>query len=507
MSVLTQSPRSQRVREGGAARWVGLFGALLLLCPTLAFAQPRQLDVERFRSSPDRHGYLGIPGTRTPGEWAWNVALSGYYSSEPLSLHRVDTSERLGVIRHRVGADLVAQLGVLDRIAVALYAPVVVWQDTNAEPLDSGPAIAATAFRDPFFAVRVRVLGAGSEANHERVDGEGLALQLGATVPVGLEDSFAGEGQPQLEGRVIGDYHFLDFAVAAEVGYRHRFAAPALSGVLFRNELFFGVAIQTPTFVVQNLSTLVEVRVTTALDQTAFAEASTAAEGELGLRWAEGDVALTWAIGMGFNAGVGTPGVRGIFGVEFAPRIHDIDGDGLTDDADECPRLPEDLDDVEDEDGCPDLDNDGDLIPDADDRCPADAADFERDEDEDGCTDPIRDADRDGIEDGDDSCPRRPEDQDGFQDEDGCPDLDHDGDGIPTPTDRCPDDPEDQDEFEDADGCPDLDDDGDGIPDTADACPRQPEDMDGEADADGCPEVEGAASEPAEPTTDAEPSQ
>jgi len=461
-----------------------------VVTPTTASAQGRNLDIERFRPTPDRHGYLGIPGTRTPGAWAWDTSLWFNYATQPLTLRRLDTGDLIPIVDHRLTADVVSQLGILDRVAVVVAVPVILYQDTNHEPLDMGPALPAQAFRDPYVAARVRVLGAPSTPDHERIEGEGLALQLGMTVPVGLEHSLAGEGSPQLDARVVGDFRFLDFAIGGQLGFRHRFAEPRLAGVFFRNELFFGAAVQTPTFLVQNLSAIVEVRVNTAVDTEAFIESSTAIEGELGARWAEGDVSLTWAIGTGFTGGVGTPGFRGIFGVEFSPRTHDVDGDGLEDGDDECERLPEDLDGYEDDDGCPDLDNDGDLIPDDDDRCPTEAADFDRDEDEDGCTDPVVDRDQDGVEDGDDACPDQPEDVDGNLDEDGCPDPDDDGDGVPDTDDACPADAEDRDQFEDEDGCPDPDDDGDGVLDGADGCPRVAEDLDSFEDEDGCPEID-----------------
>ena len=85
------------------------------------------------------------------------------------------------------------------------------------------------------------------------------------------------------------------------------------------------------------------------------------------------------------------------------PKPGDMDGDGLLDNVDNCPKSPEDKDGFQDEDGCPDLDNDGDGIPDAKDKCPME-----------------------------------PEDHDGFQDEDGCPDPDNDKDGIPDSSDACP---------------------------------------------------------------------
>lgn len=97
----------------------------------------------------------------------------------------------------------------------------------------------------------------------------------------------------------------------------------------------------------------------------------------------------------------------------------DPDRDGLRGEDDACPDQPEDVDGVEDGDGCPDLDNDHDGVPDALDLAP-----------------------------------NLPEDRDGYADEDGRPDLDNDNDGIPDAEDLCPDRPEDFDGVEDGDGCP-----------------------------------------------------
>jgi outer membrane protein OmpA-like peptidoglycan-associated protein len=131
----------------------------------------------------------------------------------------------------------------------------------------------------------------------------------------------------------------------------------------------------------------------------------------------------------------------------------DRDQDGIVDDVDQCPDVPEDRDGFEDSDGCPDVDNDKDGIPDKIDHCPDIA-----------------------------------EDRDGFEDSDGCPDVDNDKDGIADSADKCPDEPEDKDGFEDTDGCPDRDNDRDGIPDARDLCPNEPETFNGYADADGCPD-------------------
>jgi outer membrane protein OmpA-like peptidoglycan-associated protein len=121
------------------------------------------------------------------------------------------------------------------------------------------------------------------------------------------------------------------------------------------------------------------------------------------------------------------------------PKPGDADGDGILDDVDECPKVPEDKDGFADDDGCPEDDNDA-----------------------------------DGIVDKLDKCPNDPEDRDGFEDTDGCPDTDNDGDGLNDKIDACPDQAEDKDGFEDDDGCPDCDDDKDGVPECPEALDKCP---------------------------------
>jgi OmpA-OmpF porin, OOP family len=181
----------------------------------------------------------------------------------------------------------------------------------------------------------------------------------------------------------------------------------------------------------------------------------------------------------------GTTRGRFFAGIVFEPGSGDRDGDGYKDDVDKCPDEPEDFDDFEDQDGCPDPDNDQDGIPDTQDKCPNEPGPRENE----GCPlHKVHDKDGDGIPDEIDKCPDDPEDFDNFQDKDGCPDLDNDKDGIPDKVDVCPNDPEDKDNFEDEDGCPDPDNDKDRILDQNDKCPNEPETYNGFEDEDGCPD-------------------
>src|SRR5690606_9703151 len=141
--------------------------------------------------------------------WMWNASLWAGYSLEPLTLRRSDGT-RIPIVGHRVHGEVIAQLGITDRMAVVVDAPMLLWQDTDSAPLGDRQ-LAAAALRDPYVAARVRVLGDGATGEHGGEDGAGLALQVATTIPLGLERTFAGEGSPQLEGAVLADFHFLSF--------------------------------------------------------------------------------------------------------------------------------------------------------------------------------------------------------------------------------------------------------------------------------------------------------
>ncbi|HMO32501.1 MAG TPA: OmpA family protein [Lacibacter sp.] len=100
----------------------------------------------------------------------------------------------------------------------------------------------------------------------------------------------------------------------------------------------------------------------------------------------------------------------------------DRDGDGVLDDADECP----DVKGLAQFKGCPDTDGDG--IPDKDDKCPNEKGIAKYN----GC--PIPDTDGDGINDENDKCPTVR----GVARYDGCPVPDSDGDGVNDEEDKCP---------------------------------------------------------------------
>jgi outer membrane protein OmpA-like peptidoglycan-associated protein len=170
------------------------------------------------------------------------------------------------------------------------------------------------------------------------------------------------------------------------------------------------------------------------------------------LEWlAEGRMALDpkgqlWAgggFGTRLSTGYGAPDVRILAVIGYHATIEDSDATAPE------RRMRGIRERIQREGG--DSDHDG--IPDDDDLCPSVPEDKLEPDPTDGCPKPP-DRDNDGIPDDEDKCPDTPEDKDGIQDHDGCPEDDFDQDGIPDVSDACPREPGTAAADPKANGCP-----------------------------------------------------
>lgn len=89
----------------------------------------------------------------------------------------------------------------------------------------------------------------------------------------------------------------------------------------------------------------------------------------------------------GFAAVFTAPKVEAGAEASAAAVKPDFDRDGSPDDEDRCPVSAEDMDEFEDDDGCPEPDNDRDGVPDGKDKCPFEAETINGNKDDDGCPD------------------------------------------------------------------------------------------------------------------------
>ena len=457
--------------------------------PAVAAAQSAttttNVAVQQYQPTPFSDRMLRLDGSSVSPFGELRIGLDVDYAFRPLVL--VDQTPGIfqagapgpdhNLIEHAVGGTVLASFGLGHRLELGLAIPVLLYQHGEDVPGAAKPA--TSGLSNPLVGIKVHL---GSWR------GLGAGATVTASLPVGTGDVTHDTG---LGGtaRLFADYRRGPLTFGVRGGY-HLHGDRTFYNVELGNQLDYagGVGLRLgmrTTLMAEGAGQ------TSAKSPFKTAEQSPV-EALGGLRQRIGHVYLTLAGGPGLVRGYGSPVFRAVAGLTWSNRVPDADGDGVDDDNDLCPTVPEDRDGFEDGDGCPDPDNDKDGILDAQDRCPNDPEDKDDFEDGDGCPDP--DNDQDGILDAQDKCPLEPETKNGFQDDDGCPDdapanADTDGDGIPDDEDECPEEAEDKDGFEDDDGCPDLDNDRDGIPDAQDKCPLEPETINGIADDDGCPDT------------------
>ncbi len=463
--------------------------ALLLLAPRVAVGAPPpspqappgdpvpSLDLRGFTAPIDPGSGVYVQPADSPATGEWSAGVWTQYAYRPVALRDAQSHAIvLDVVRHQISSDLVAAMGLWHRLVVGFDLPVVVYQTGDAPGV-----VGAQALGGPFMLPRQAFGDLGLDAKLTIVrptagdrGGFALALHERLSLPTGDTSSSVGEGAVSNEARLLAEYRLAVRGTAAALGlhgalgvklrgHYEDFACDSVgSGACatrFGHEIPFGLGV---SLLPRALGLDDKGHMTWFLEMNGHLPAapiapfrSTAASSlqiDLAARFALGaDVSLLTGVEAGF-LGLGDAPVRGILSIAWAPRVHDRDGDGIPDDVDRCPDLPEDFDGFEDHDGCPENDNDGDGIPDKLDQCP-----------------------------------NTPEDKDGYQDADGCPDPDNDGDRIPDVEDACPNVPGPPDPDPKRNGCPIGDRDGDGIPDDKDACPDTPGPASANPKLHGCP--------------------
>ncbi|TKC94682.1 thrombospondin type 3 repeat-containing protein [Polyangium fumosum] len=391
----------------------GLALAASLVTRSAAAIEPDpvpSLDLRGYRPSTDPAGSLFLEPVSTPAHGDWNLAVYGSYAYKPITLRDPATNEHaFDVLSHQLTGDLVANIGALGRLSFGADLPFALYQRGDAPDFDSvatlGPTnIPQQALGDLAFTGKlVLVAPTGGD-----LGGFALGLHERFTVPTGDRGSFLGEGAVTSTTRLLAEYRLLvlGFHLAAGVKLRaetENFACahipvsdlpygcrqrvghelPFSFGLSFRPQALgideagrFTVYVETNGHV-----PIYPMNPTQNRTLTAF-------EAGLGARAQLGDFSILAGVSRGFFGGLGTGPLRAMLGIGWAPRVRDVDQDGVPDEADQCRELPEDKDGFEDHDGCPDGDNDDDGVPDNEDKCPTVKEDEDGKDDDDGCPEP-----------------------------------------------------------------------------------------------------------------------
>ncbi len=396
------------------------------------------IDIQAFEPIAGPQGVFSVEAADGADDLSFGAGVLLHLSKDPLVLQLTEDGKQESIVEDQLVADLLVSFGLWNVLELGAALPVYIVNTGNLAGADIGGATLGDLRLRPKFTLL--------DSNDGPI---GLGLVANVSVPTGDDTAFASSGTFGVRPGLIVDTRIskllLAVNVATEVNDDRSFGSLKTG-----SSLLYGVGAQyslTDEWLLGG-----ELFGATPYNDLFDSNASPL-EALAGVKYRT-SLGLNFEIGAGRGVvpGAGAPDYRVFTGLRYAQYGGDLDGDGIADARDQCPEEPEDVDEFEDSDGCPDPDNDNDEI-----------ADYE------------------------DHCPDEPEDRDGFSDVDGCPDPDNDEDGLADNRDNCPDEPGPREEM----GCPaqaDPDRDRDGILDVVDRCPELPETINGIDDEDGCPD-------------------
>jgi len=443
-------------------RWIGCLIALCAALVVTAFtpqakAQASTMYLDRLEIGGAPEDGFAVwrprPGekTRFYGQFALGYTLhelrGDVISQDP-------NRKMVNAVDHRLINYLSAGVEILNRVSIGLTMPIVWYgaggnarqdpNNTGSRALDMNHTVPSDLRLDG----RVRLFSDRSNSFH-------LGIAGAVYIPSGDKISWTTDDRARTALRLTTELDLKSIIVALNTGLMFR-PDRSVFALATGNEWFWAAGLYVPlrdgkmrigaeifgstgissatngykekvstTFTKYNtpLEWLAQVRI--ALDKEKAAWLGAGAGTRMDLGYGAPDLRVLASLGYQFSlkdTDPNAPGRRYEFNRELEPKSVDTDKDGIPDDLDLCPTVPEDK-----------------QPPDASDGCPA-----------------PQDRDHDGIPDESDKCPDQPEDKDGIDDLDGCPEDDFDVDGIPDATDACPREPGKPNPDPKKNGCPEF---------------------------------------------------
>jgi OOP family OmpA-OmpF porin len=415
--------RSKHVRAA-------LYFVLGLLFATRATEAQPGFALDRFEPAERGSEWLALDSLDFRQQSAMAVGLTADFAHRPLIAYDENGEELAAIVQNQLYAHIGASFVWLRRLRLGINLPLLLVNDgeqvlANGALVgpDSGPGVG-----DVRLSLDARVFGA---------HGSPFSFALGTSVhlPTGRRGAFSSDGYTRLSPhvRAAGSWQWLSYAaqtgitlradrslLGQPVGTEWTFAGAA--GVrLLKRRLLIGPEFWGSTVV-------------SSSSHPAFDREGTPLEAVLGGRYTLTDCSFGLGVGPGLARGLGTPALRLLGLVQWAPQPppaapvpRDADHDTVLDENDACPReagypsrhgcplppavIPAPVLDCEPaaglppNPGCPPPpDADGDGIADSVDACREAAGKKSEDPAKHGCPAPS-DADSDGIPDVDDACP------------------------------------------------------------------------------------------------------
>jgi outer membrane protein OmpA-like peptidoglycan-associated protein len=419
-----------------------------------AAAQEQGFALNRFEPAEAGSDWFGGDSLDLRGNGRPAIGLVLDYAHEPLVLYSADGDRFAALIESQLHAHLGLSLVAWDRVRFGASVPVVLYQagEPGTVPGRAIEYASDTTLGDVRLGADLRLLGEYREAFS-------LALGVHVHLPTGTRAAYAGDEAVRLVPRLqaAGDLSVIAYSLRA--GFAYRAQDDGFAGIATGNELLFGATLGAR---IGDLLIGPELSGSTVLEDS-FAGPTTPLELIFGAHLRVSDFMLALGAGPGMSQGLGSPALRALASIEWAPELEE-----------ELPQLPEP------EPPPPDRDRDG--VIDARDACIDEAGVASNDPKKNGCP---PDGDGDGIIDAQDACIAVA----GVANDDfgkhGCP-PDVDGDGIIDQDDACLEVAGVRSRDPDKNGCP-PDGDGDGVLDADDACPTTAGPRNADSSKHGCP--------------------
>jgi hypothetical protein len=328
-------------------------------------------DADQAWPHPGHSRFPTIGGTETvaPGQFGVGLVTSWVYRPVVLRIATpAGEGTRIRAVEQQYTPNILWSYGVTDRFEIDAAFPVTVaMTGEGTAPLTGGSALRGSGIRDSRFGFtyafvpRPRVADdvLGNEGQPKGI--WALTGRFDVTAPWGEADRFLGGRTVVFSPTIAADYRRKRWFSAAEAGARIR-GFQEFSGAGTGPQGLLGLGLGYDFLANERLSVVAEGRLYPTLAPQRRLRRNgdgydvliddgivlrTPLEGTLGLRsggWFGGDFAFDVAVGSGVSLGqaaLGTPTLRALVGLRYAPLDRDSDGDGVSDKVDLCPREKE----------------------------------------------------------------------------------------------------------------------------------------------------------------------
>ncbi|MFO0676963.1 MAG: OmpA family protein [Polyangiaceae bacterium] len=317
--------------------------AFLSTFSTGAAAQERGFALNRFNPAERGSRWFVLDSLDFTGKLRASVGLTADVTRDPLVIRDATTSTSTTVVGDQLVLHMGGSLVFLERFRVGVNVPLSLYQSGTGGTVQ-GQTIAPPSSNPVAGDVRiggdVRLFGKTDEVVT-------MAAGMAVFVPSGSAGSFSGDGTARVEPRALVAGRVGKFVYGGKLGITVRPAETTLAGNEVGSELTFAASAGA-SLLDHRLLVGPELHGATAFTgpQGMFARETTPVEALLGAHFAVSDFRFGLGAGPGLSRGFGSPSVRGLASVEWAPRTDvrapepDRDRDRVADARDRCPDVP-----------------------------------------------------------------------------------------------------------------------------------------------------------------------